>query len=112
MLKCPQCNSDVQLTWNKYFRAGWKYKITCDSCNSTFKIKLPPILGLSEILFASIGIIIVMITVLILDPSGIVYIEIPLMILAQIPWLLINFIINKSLDSRYGKLINLDDKKD
>jgi hypothetical protein len=111
MLKCTQCESDVKLSWSKYFRAGWKYKVICDSCNSKFKIKLPLVLALLEYAFAGTGTAIIMMIVLILVPTKYFYIEIPIIIITQIPWLIFNFYINKSLDNHFGKLTKLDNKK-
>jgi len=111
MLICPQCNSEVKLTWTKYFRTGWKYQIYSDSCDTPLKIHLPNVLAWAERVFAAAGTLIIGIIILTgtIDNS---LIKFSVLIVSAIPWLFFNFYINILLDGRYGHLRKGADKND
>ena len=48
MLKCPNCGTEVDLTWKKYFRAGVCNKIMCTECSRRLAVDLPD--GMSIVL--------------------------------------------------------------
>ncbi len=45
MLKCPNCGTQVDLTWKKYFRAVVFNKIICSECSRRLAVDLPDWFG-------------------------------------------------------------------
>ncbi len=110
MLICPQCESDVNLTWSKYIRMGWKYHIYCDSCKIKLNIRLSKILFIPELIFVLIGAVIIMDVTEKTEFIKSYSIELPITILFLLLWLFFNFYINILLYSRYGQLVKSENE--